>query len=111
MDHREIIERVQASSADLLFVCFGCPKQEKWLAKHLEATGVPVGIGLGATIDFLAGSVKRAPYWMRIGGMEWIFRLAQEPRRLFRRYAIDLLVFGSAAFTELFRKPTSTRPS
>ena len=91
MDHEEIAARVRAAKPDLLFVSFGCPKQEKWLAMHYRSLGVPVVIGVGATIDFLAGRVKRAPVWMQRSGTEWIFRLLQEPRRLFRRYAGDLV--------------------
>ena len=94
MDHEEIKRRVRAARPDLLFVAFGCPKAEKWIAMHYRELGVPVVAGIGATIDFLAGRVKRAPVWMRKAGMEWIFRLACEPRRLFRRYARDLWVFA-----------------
>jgi N-acetylglucosaminyldiphosphoundecaprenol N-acetyl-beta-D-mannosaminyltransferase len=94
MDHAEIIRQVRAAKPDILLVSFGCPKQEKWIAMHLRALGVPVAIGVGATIDFLAGRVRRAPAWMRRSGTEWLFRLALEPRRLFRRYCDDLLLFG-----------------
>src|SRR5690606_16507480 len=75
-------------------VSFGCPKQEKWMAMNYRALNVPVCMGVGATIDFLAGQVRRAPAWMQRSGTEWLFRLAQEPRRLFRRYARDFGVFG-----------------
>ena len=94
MDHDEIKRRITKAAPDLLFVAFGCPKAEKWLAMHYRDLGVPVAIGVGATIDFLAGQVRRAPIWMRRTGLEWVFRLTQEPRRLFRRYAKDLWVFG-----------------
>jgi exopolysaccharide biosynthesis WecB/TagA/CpsF family protein/anti-anti-sigma factor len=94
MDHEEIKRRVREARPDLLFVAFGCPKAEKWMAMHYRDLGVPVVAGVGATIDFLAGRVKRAPRWMQHAGMEWIFRLACEPRRLFRRYMKDLWVFG-----------------
>jgi N-acetylglucosaminyldiphosphoundecaprenol N-acetyl-beta-D-mannosaminyltransferase len=94
MDHEEIKRRIRAGKPDLLFVGFGCPKQEKWMAMHYVSLGVPVVVGVGATIDFLAGRVKRAPVWMRRGGVEWIFRLAQEPRRLMGRYMTDMWVFG-----------------
>lgn len=96
MDDAEIIRRIRAAKPDLLFVAFGCPKAEKWLAMHYPELGVPVAIGVGATIDFLAGRVKRAPLWMQRGGVEWIYRLSQEPRRLFKRYATDLRFFGGA---------------
>ena len=96
MDHEEIKRRVLSARPDLLFVSFGCPKQEKWVAMHYRNLGVPVTAGVGATIDFLAGQVKRAPLWMQKSGTEWVFRLAQEPRRLFRRYVTDLWVFGAS---------------
>jgi N-acetylglucosaminyldiphosphoundecaprenol N-acetyl-beta-D-mannosaminyltransferase len=95
MDSGEMIRRIRAAKPDLLFVAFGCPKAEKWLATHCQELGVPVAIGVGATIDFLAGRVKRAPLWMQRGGLEWIYRLCQEPRRLFKRYAADLWYFGA----------------
>lgn len=96
LDNAEIIRRIRTAKPDLLFVAFGCPKAEKWLARHYPELGVPVAIGVGATIDFLAGQVKRAPFWMQRGGVEWIYRLCQEPRRLFKRYATDLGFFGRA---------------
>jgi len=96
MDHEAIASRIRAAKPDLLFVSFGCPKAEKWIAMHYRFLGVPVVMGVGATIDFLAGHVKRAPLWMRRGGAEWIYRLVQEPRRLFRRYATDLCQFAPA---------------
>ncbi len=94
MDHEEIKRRIIEARPDLLFVSFGCPKQEKWIAMHYRTLGVPVAAGVGATIDFLAGEVKRAPVWMQRIGAEWLYRLSQEPRRLFGRYAKDLWVFG-----------------
>jgi len=94
MDHHEIKRRVCEAQPDLLFVAFGCPKAEKWISMHYRDLGVPVVVGVGATIDFLAGRVKRAPHWMQRNGLEWLFRMACEPRRLFRRYMKDLWVFG-----------------
>ena len=96
MDDDEIIRRIREAKPDLLFVAFGCPKAEKWIAMHYPTLGVPVAIGVGGTIDFLAGRLKRAPLWMQRGGVEWIYRLCQEPRRLFKRYASDLWYFGGA---------------
>lgn len=94
MDHDEIVRRVKEARPDMLFVSFGCPKQEKWISMHYRSLGIPVTAGVGATIDFLAGRVKRAPVWMQRTGTEWIYRLVQEPRRLLRRYLKDLWVFG-----------------
>ncbi len=99
-DQAEIFRRIRAAEPDLLFVAFGCPKAEKWIARHYLALGVPVVIGVGATIDFLAGRVKRAPVWIQRGGVEWIYRLCQEPRRLFKRYATDLWYFSGDIFRQ-----------
>lgn len=96
MDHREIRRRIHKAKPDILFVSFGCPKAEKWIAMNYRSLGVPVCIGVGATIDFLAGEMKRAPVWMQQVGLEWVFRLLQEPARLGPRYATDLRRFGWA---------------
>jgi N-acetylglucosaminyldiphosphoundecaprenol N-acetyl-beta-D-mannosaminyltransferase len=117
MDHDEIQRRIRAVKPDLLFVSFGCPKQEKWIAMQYQALGVPVTIGVGATIDFLAGRVKRAPQWMQRAGLEWVFRLLQEPRRLFKRYASDFRHFGTAIVAQCWQtrwrpcRVRQTRPS
>lgn len=101
MNHDEIIREVRSAHPDVLLVAFGCPKQEKWIAMHLRALGVPVVIGVGATIDFLAGRVRRAPEWMQRHGLEWLFRLAQEPARLHRRYRTNLREFFPAVWREM----------
>jgi N-acetylglucosaminyldiphosphoundecaprenol N-acetyl-beta-D-mannosaminyltransferase len=100
MDHDEICRRITETAPDLLFVGFGCPKQEKWINMHYRSLGVPVSIGVGGTIDFLAGRLARAPKWMQKTGTEWIFRLAQEPKRLFARYAKDLWYFGRGILSQ-----------
>jgi N-acetylglucosaminyldiphosphoundecaprenol N-acetyl-beta-D-mannosaminyltransferase len=94
MNNAEIFRRVRAAQPDILLVAFGCPKAEKWMAMHYRSLGVPVMIGVGATIDFLAGHVKRAPMWIQRSGFEWVYRLCQEPRRLLKRYVTDLWWFG-----------------
>ncbi|HWW01810.1 MAG TPA: WecB/TagA/CpsF family glycosyltransferase [Candidatus Acidoferrum sp.] len=109
MNHHEIREKIRAARPDLLFVAFGCPKAEKWMAMNYRSLGVPVLMGVGGTIDFLAGRVKRAPRWMRRAGLEWVFRLSQEPRRLFRRYAADLWFFGWAMAAQLWRMKIRSR--
>lgn len=96
MDHAGICAQIRAAKPDILLVSFGCPKQEKWIHQHYRQLGVPVSIGVGATIDFLAGAVARAPRWMQHTGLEWVWRLLQEPRRLLRRYARGLLYFCPA---------------
>jgi N-acetylglucosaminyldiphosphoundecaprenol N-acetyl-beta-D-mannosaminyltransferase len=111
MDHEEIQRRILQAKPDLLFVSFGCPKQEKWIAMHYRSLGVPVSAGVGATVDFLAGTVKRAPAWMHQLGVEWVYRLHQEPRRLFKRYAKDLWVFGWKFVFQLWHLRLSLRKS
>lgn len=96
MNHDEIVREVRTARPDVLLVAFGCPKQEKWIAMHLRNLGVPVVIGVGGTLDFLAGRVRRAPEWMRGHGLEWLYRLLQEPARLHRRYRTNLREFFPA---------------
>lgn len=93
MDMDNISARLAAARPDVLLVAFGCPKQEKWIYMHYRRLGVPMSVGVGATVDFLAGKFRRAPRWMQVVGAEWLFRLGQEPRRLFNRYLFDLLFF------------------
>lgn len=85
----DLIATIRAARADLLLVAMGNPRQELWLARHLPATGCAVGVGVGALFDFLAGEVVRAPLALRRLRLEWLWRLAQEPRRLFRRYCVE----------------------
>jgi N-acetylglucosaminyldiphosphoundecaprenol N-acetyl-beta-D-mannosaminyltransferase len=71
-----------------LLVALGCPKQEIWMHRHREALRPAVMLGVGATLEFLAGRIPRAPRWMAKAGLEWFFRLSREPRRLARRYLV-----------------------
>ena len=103
MDHAGICQRIREANADMLFVSFGCPKQEKWLAMNFRDAAVPVAIGVGATIDFLAGTVKRAPVWMRKSGLERFFRVTQEPKRLAHRYWNDIRVVGPGLLKQLLK--------
>jgi N-acetylglucosaminyldiphosphoundecaprenol N-acetyl-beta-D-mannosaminyltransferase len=100
MDHDDLVRRVREARPDILFVAFGCPKQEKWINMHYRKLKVPLCIGVGATIDFLAGTVSRAPRWMQRSGLEWCYRLCQEPKRLFQRYMTDLRIFGFTALKQ-----------
>lgn len=83
----EIAARINAARPDVVWVGIGVPKQEKWMAAMRERLDAPVLVGVGAAFDFHAGLVPQAPAWMQRRGLEWLFRLMQEPRRLFRRYA------------------------
>ncbi len=103
MDNVDIKRRIRAANPDIVLVSFGCPKQEKWMAEHYRDLGAPVCIGVGATIDFLAGQVRRAPPWMRKVGLESVFRVLQEPRRLLGRYASDFRYFAPAILLQYWR--------
>ncbi len=84
-EDEEIVKRINASSARILFVGLGCPKQEKWMADHRGKINA-VMLGVGAAFDFHAGLKSQAPAWMQKIGLEWFYRLVTEPRRLWRRY-------------------------
>jgi N-acetylglucosaminyldiphosphoundecaprenol N-acetyl-beta-D-mannosaminyltransferase len=86
-----IIAQINESGADVLWVGLSTPKQERWMYEHRDCLLVPVLVGVGAAFDFNLGIKRQAPEWMREHGLEWLFRLLQEPQRLWRRY----LVYGS----------------
>jgi N-acetylglucosaminyldiphosphoundecaprenol N-acetyl-beta-D-mannosaminyltransferase len=88
-DSAAALGRIQAARPQLLFVALGAPKQEIWLHRHRAALRGVVSLGIGAGLDFVAGRVPRAPRWMARAGLEWTWRLAREPRRLWRRYLLD----------------------
>src|SRR5271170_479996 len=94
MNHEEILQRIEQARPDILLVAFGNPKQEKLLSMHRDRLKVPVSIGIGGSLDMIAGKLSRAPRSMQKCGMEWIFRAAQEPRRLIGRYISDALTLG-----------------
>ncbi len=83
-----LVELVEAARPDVLWVGLSTPKQETWMAEYRNLLKVPVMVGVGAAFDFLTGRSSQAPRWMREHGLEWLFRLATEPRRLWRRYLI-----------------------
>jgi N-acetylglucosaminyldiphosphoundecaprenol N-acetyl-beta-D-mannosaminyltransferase len=82
----DIATEINRSAADVVWVGIGVPKQEKWMAAMRNRIHAPVLVGVGAAFDFHAGLVPQAPGWMQSAGLEWAFRLAQEPKRLWRRY-------------------------
>jgi N-acetylglucosaminyldiphosphoundecaprenol N-acetyl-beta-D-mannosaminyltransferase len=101
-DEEQTLEAIRASKPDILFVALGCPKQEMWISRHQRAAGVPVAIGIGGVLDVLAGRFKRAPGWAQRTGAEWAYRLAQDPRRLWKRYlAQDLPTLTVTAWETL----------
>jgi len=84
-----IIEMINKVKPDILVVGLGAPKQEKFIFQYKEQLNVPVSLAIGATIDFEAGNITRAPKWMQKNGLEWFYRLCKEPKRMYRRYLID----------------------
>lgn len=93
-DQPEIVERINAAKPDLLFVALGNPKQELWMGRNASKLDVGAMIGIGGTFNFIAGRVKRAPKWIQKCGAEWIYRICQEPGRLWKRYAYGLAKFS-----------------
>jgi len=93
MDHA-VVDAVKAAQPDILLVAFGNPKQEKWIRMHAHELQVPICIGVGGTFDMIVGVTKRAPAWVQKVGLEWAYRLSQEPRRLAKRYLHDFGYFG-----------------
>lgn len=92
-EEKALVESIDNSSADIVWVGLGTPYQERWMAKYVRKLKAPVLVGVGAAFDFHTGLVKQAPVWMQRNGLEWLFRLLVEPRRLWRRYLIGNSVF------------------
>jgi len=103
-----VIDQVRRSGATLLLVAFGAPRQDVWIARHLDALGVKVAIGVGGLFDFYSGRIRRAAPWLRELGLEWLWRLLQEPRRLWRRYCVGNVVFMWSVVRSRAAAPPST---
>lgn len=101
----EICRKINESGADILLVGFGNPKQEIWAERNRANLKCGIAVGIGGTFNFIAGAVKRAPDWMRHTGTEWIFRIIQEPGRLWKRYGFGLLVFNTMALFAFLNRP------
>ena len=86
----EICEGIRSAGVRILFVGLGCPKQERWIDSHRETVGA-VMVGVGAAFDFHAGVKQQAPAWMQHLGLEWLYRMIQEPGRLWRRYLLAMM--------------------
>lgn len=89
----EVVSRISAARADIVWVGLSTPKQERWMASHVGRVDAPVLVGVGAAFDFHAGVKRQAPHWMRRHGLEWLFRLGSEPRRLGPRYLVNNPLF------------------
>lgn len=88
-----INSQIKSASPHILFVGLGAPKQEYWIHSNFQELGVPISVGIGVSFELVADMVKRAPVWMQKGGLEWVFRLIVEPRRLWQRYIIGNPLF------------------
>lgn len=106
-----VVEEIRAASADILFVAMSSPRKELFLDNRRRRLGVPFAMGVGGAIDVIAGHTARAPLWMQRLGVEWLFRLAQEPRRMWRRYALGNLRFLWLLVKELVRLRLRRRSS
>jgi N-acetylglucosaminyldiphosphoundecaprenol N-acetyl-beta-D-mannosaminyltransferase len=99
-----VLERIRAARADVLFVAMGAPRQENWIQKHAAACGATVTIGVGGLFDYYSGNIPRAPLWMRCLGLEWLYRLLQEPGRLWKRYLLGNWMFMARVTTDRLRQ-------
>ena len=102
-----IIRRIRNLRPQIIWVGLSTPKQEVWLHMHMPKIGTGVGIGVGAAFDFVSGATRQAPRWMQRSGLEWLFRVASEPRRLFRRYLVVVPRFSVMFLQTLL--PAATR--
>ena len=93
-EDEEVVERINATKPDIVWVGLSTPKQEYWMHRHLTRIDARVMIGVGAAFDFNADVKKQAPRWMQKNGLEWLFLVLSEPRRLWRRYLTIIPLFG-----------------
>ena len=100
----EVVGEIRATRTDLLMVAMGNPLQERFLDRHLGATGARLGVGVGAFFDFTAGKVSRSPSWMNKAGIEWVYRLGQEPKRMWKRYVVGNPAFIARAVKDRIRQ-------
>ena len=103
-DDAAVVAQVRAASPDLVVLAIPSPRKEFWLAQHMPAMGVPFAMGVGGSFDVVAGKVKRAPRWVQRRGCEWVYRLVQEPRRMWKRYLVGNTKFIMLTFKEWRRR-------
>jgi N-acetylglucosaminyldiphosphoundecaprenol N-acetyl-beta-D-mannosaminyltransferase len=104
-EEMEVVNEIRQSAPDLLFVAMPSPRKEQFIAAHIESLNVGLAMGVGGSVDVIAGDRARAPRWMQRHGLEWLFRFAQEPRRMWRRY----LPGGARLVSHLLRGLVSAR--
>ena len=103
-ENKKIIGMINKSKTDVLWVSFGCPKQEKWILENKEKLNVSISAGIGAAFDFLSGRVKRAPKIIQRLKLEWFYRFLHEPYRLFERYFIGGFKFAKIIIKQKYSK-------
>jgi N-acetylglucosaminyldiphosphoundecaprenol N-acetyl-beta-D-mannosaminyltransferase len=108
-EKREMIRAINAAKPDVVWVCLGCPKQEIWIDEVRAELDVPVLLAVGLAVDILAGTKGRAPAALRVLGLEWFYRLCQEPRRLWRRYLVYNSIFLYHLLAEMLQPKAGSR--
>ena len=109
-EETEFAEAINGAGPDIVWVSLGCPKQNLWMANNRSRLRAPVLIGVGAAFDFLAGVKSQAPRWMQRNGLEWLFRLITEPRRLWKRYLIHNTIFIAHTVAHMIRSKRQPLP-
>ncbi|OLC40015.1 MAG: glycosyltransferase [Acidobacteria bacterium 13_1_40CM_65_14] len=102
-EDEDVVEMINAAAPDIVWVGLSTPKQEYWMADHVDRLEAPVLVGVGAAFDFHSGLKRQAPRWMQQSGLEWLFRLGSEPRRLWKRYLLNNPAFVWRALEEIWR--------
>ncbi len=100
---------IRESGADILFVGLGAPQQEQWMYDYAARSGVAFAIGVGVSFSFVGGLIQRAPVWMQRSGLEWLWRLGKEPRRLWKRYLLEDLPFFAMVLHAMLKRTTAQR--
>lgn len=108
-EEADVVENIKNSKADILFVAMGSPKKEIFLNKYSKAMEVPFTMGVGGSFDVVAGKVQRAPMWMQKTHSEWIYRLIQEPKRMWKRYLVTNTIFLAMILKEFFKQKLNYR--
>jgi N-acetylglucosaminyldiphosphoundecaprenol N-acetyl-beta-D-mannosaminyltransferase len=108
-DEESVVAKIRASGAELLFVGIGSPLKERFIDKWRNEFGVLFAMGVGGTFDVVSGKVRRAPKWMQRAGLEWFFRVLQEPRRMWKRYLVTNIRFAIMVLREKFRSMRGPR--
>ncbi len=102
-ENNKMVQLINAAKPDIVFVSFTAPKQDYWIANHLQLLDTSIAIGVGGAFEVVAGLIPRAPIFFQRNGLEWLYRFFQEPRRLFRRYFIEAPIFIPLVFQQLLR--------